>query len=772
MTDFTFVGAAAYTAPAGDVADFSFEQGDITNVTVNGVLPGLTVFARVKTPEVIAPVELAFNQPPATNGDLVFELLKFENQPVGADGQLSFVFWDKNQGDPNLVFGNPDGFARLNYVSVAATLPALQRYIEPPAEFVGVEVSGTLPLPTLQAVLAPRVDIEVLVELPTLTLAASKRPSVPLSVTGTLPLLTLAATKRPSTPLSVSGTLPMMTMAAEALYQTNTSRPTVGKTEAPHQVASKLQTGSGQPQQDAVSAPVGWETFWARVTGGQVGVEHRLPDVLRKSPVSREAPFQAGTRVSDEILYLHQNATREHRQKNGVFQNATKTRDDTLFKHQDGTRIKPDIESSYQNATPIRLVWGTDFQDATALIKAWASGFQDGVPPPAGISIYLPPVDPPLPVCYTPSGDLVFSQPLSSSLNLLFVCDGFTPPEPQPGPVIVPVKRVYIVINNVNLRRVSDNAVVPTLSMSLSLDVSSWTWGFDASLPMQSQAMVEPTTGPVELQASINGTNFRVMVENISRERSFGQSSIRISGRGRNAVLDAPYAPITTYTNTIERTANQLVEDALTYNNVPLGWSVEWGLTDWLVPANTFVHQGTHISAINAIAQAAGGYLQPHRVNQTLRILPKYPVAPWNWSTVTADFVLPADVTTRESIQWVDKPNYNRVFVSGQQVGVLGQVTRQGTAGDVLAPMVTDPLITHADAARQRGIAVLGDTGRTATVGISLPVLAETGIIEPGKFVEYVDGATTRLGIVRSTQVTVGASAVDTRQQLTLETHE
>ena len=39
-------------------------------------------------------------------------------------------------------------------------------------------------------------------------------------------------------------------------------------------------------------------------------------------------------------------------------------------------------------------------------------------------------------------------------------------------------------------------------------------------------------------------------------------------------------------------------------------------------------------------------------------------------------------------------------------------MTRAGTAGDVLAPMVVDALITQAAAARQRGIAVLADTGR------------------------------------------------------------
>ena len=41
-----------------------------------------------------------------------------------------------------------------------------------------------------------------------------------------------------------------------------------------------------------------------------------------------------------------------------------------------------------------------------------------------------------------------------------------------------------------------------------------------------------------------------------------------------------------------------------------------------------------------------------------------------------------------------------------------------------------------------------------------LPVLAETGIIEPGAFVEYEDGSVTRLGIVRSTQVEAGMPEV------------
>ena len=104
---------------------------------------------------------------------------------------------------------------------------------------------------------------------------------------------------------------------------------------------------------------------------------------------------------------------------------------------------------------------------------------------------------------------------------------------------------------------------------------------------------------------------------------------------------------------------------------------------------------------------------------------------------------------------------------------MLGQVTRTGTAGDILAPMVVDPLITGAAVARQRGIAVLSDTGRQIDLSLRLPVLAETGIIEPGAFVEYQDGSQgqpiRRLGLVRSTRVEAGWPQV--WQTLGVETH-
>jgi hypothetical protein len=83
--------------------------------------------------------------------------------------------------------------------------------------------------------------------------------------------------------------------------------------------------------------------------------------------------------------------------------------------------------------------------------------------------------------------------------------------------------------------------------------------------------------------------------------------------------------------------------------------------------------------------------------------------------------------------------------------------------------MVTDSLITTAAAARQRGLAILSDTGRQLEMGLKLPVLETTGIIRPGAFVQYDDDGNTSIGLVRSTRIDVGLP--DVFQTLGVECH-
>jgi hypothetical protein len=566
----------------------------------------------------------------------------------------------------------------------------------------------------------------------------------------------------------ITGSFSGLSCAIGAEYRSNTDL--VGQAAANHQQAAKLQAGSRSAQQGATNRPVGWDAFWHKATQQLEPIEHLLPGNLVRTRISMSTGHKDAVQAVTESVFAYQDAARIKQSRRGLYQNATPARAATLFRHQDGDHTKRYASvCGWAVATRAGATQGGDFQKATAFFVGKASGYQEARTPPAGIS-YLPGSLTPPDGCYTPSGDLLFSWPAGYGTHFVFTCGHYTPPAPPTEPIIIPVRRVYIVLNSVSLRRVSDNAPVAATGFTLGLDRSSWTWGFSASLPAAAEALIAPTNdGPVELAAWVNGTEFRVLAEKINRERTFGSVRLRVSGRGRNAALDAPYAAVQTFQNTGMRTHQQLFDDTLSINGVSLGYAIDYGLEAWNVPAGVFAHQGTYISAIAALAQAGGGYLIPHPSAKSFKVRHLYPVAPWHWDTVTPDFILPAAVVTREGIAWNERPNYNRVFVSGQEQGVLGQVTRQGTAGELLAPMVTDPLITTAAAARQRGLAILGDTGRQLDHALRLPVLAETGIIQPGAFVQYEDDGTTRIGLVRSTDIE--AVEVDVFQTLGVECH-
>lgn len=85
--------------------------------------------------------------------------------------------------------------------------------------------------------------------------------------------------------------------------------------------------------------------------------------------------------------------------------------------------------------------------------------------------------------------------------------------------------------------------------------------------------------------------------------------------------------------------------------------------------------------------------------------------------------------------------------------------------------MVTDPLITHADAARQRGLSILGAAGHKYAVSLELPVLTgagQPGVLDVGQLVQ-VNAAQPWRARVRS--VSAQYKFPTLRQTVTLERH-
>jgi hypothetical protein len=221
MSDFRFRSALPLVTPAPVNYDLRFPLAE-TNVNITITLGGLSGVVYVTDPDRIEEFNLTGTLPlPTFKAGVYTPTDAYIHDPFNAQGEPQLLLWNKAPQSTRLTFNNP-----INPTSV-----------------IPLTFNGTLPQLTM--------------------LAGVQDAAVNFDVVGTLPPLTLTATVLPVAELNVTGAFPGLQMIAEAEYRTNTQRPTVGQSATLHQIASKVQVGPSQPQQDAGSAPVGWEAFWA-----------------------------------------------------------------------------------------------------------------------------------------------------------------------------------------------------------------------------------------------------------------------------------------------------------------------------------------------------------------------------------------------------------------------------------------------------------------------------------------------------------------------------
>ncbi len=434
---------------------------------------------------------------------------------------------------------------------------------------------------------------------------------------------------------------------------------------------------------------------------------------------------------------------------------------------------RPRICGPFQPAVIRVRIWCGDWRDGLRTRRDVCNPWQTGILRygwGGAIIIHVP--QPPSETCeIVGRADLILRRDRDSVLILrrCRILAGETGPGAVGPTIYIPVARVYVVANDVHLIRVSDNLELPAFALSCAIDVDAWGWTFDAELPADQLANVQPGSSPVEVEVQINTYAWRFLVEEIRRTRSFGKSRIRIAGRSLAAELADPYSPLVNRKNTADMDATQILADLLTDNGVSIGWTIDWQLTDWTVTAGAWNHAGTYLEGVKKVAEAAGAIVQADRSARTLHLKHRYPVAPWDWPAAAPAYTIPEAIVVTEGVEWVEKPPYNAAYVSGENLGILGHVTRSGTAGDFAAPMVVHPLITHIEAARQRGMAILADTGKQAVYTLSMPIDpagSGLGLLDLCQLIEY--GPAAVRGLVRS--VNVEARGARVRQTVTLET--
>lgn len=560
-----------------------------------------------------------------------------------------------------------------------------------------------------------------------------------------------------------------VTVTAAVFYDNRVTRHLDSRATSPFQTAipsvDALDSAWGVSLPQKLTQDMGWET--ASHADAALGIPYYIAASVRRSKhavwqlavqsvAQAEVVHQTGVFHADSVQGCYEKADQLHQQSASVLQTG-------VFKVRHHADIWQWAQAKVHNLSG-RSGASRHLRGVTQISFPWqvAGQAKNGksrwpLPQPEG------------PTVYPRDGHLVFECPPLSGfpLHLVFGAQACYLPPVNSGTVVVPILRTYVTINSISLRRVDTGVELHAHGFNMTLDYQSWTWTWSASLHHDAEGHLgRDSNGDfAELEAVVNGIPFRLRLERTVCDRRFNPTRWAVSGRGKASVLSGP---VMSFGNTVDRTAQQLMADALTVNGASLGWAVDWGLTDWLVPAGAWSLRGSYIDAVNDIATAAGGYVQPHPTDATLRILPRYPIAPWNWGSVAPDFEIPDHAAEVEGTEYIDKPGYNKVFVGGVGAGVFGPFKRAGTAGNILAPQVTHALITHADAHRQRGLAELSDTGSQEHITLRMQVLEETGIIMPGQFVRYV-GKKPVVGIVRSTSIDWSRPVL--RQTIGIETH-
>ncbi|WP_339959260.1 hypothetical protein, partial [Delftia acidovorans] len=509
-----------------------------------------------------------------------------------------------------------------------------------------------------------------------------------------------------------------------------------------------------------------------RERGGQAvparsSTQQHWQESLRMRAVS-QARMQEGQRRGRGTAQAWQESIRLRAAASTHMQDAQRRGRGTAQAWQESIRLRGRADLAFGTA----LVSGapgvaSSLTDGLAVRHPWRARYEEAMRPgPGRTPAVAPPVEPP---CYVPGlpAHLVFYEPWSPSGDLLFICcKGGSNPEPPR--YLIPLLRVYMTVHTIDAVLLPSLERVPLQSLSITTNDDDYGWTMSASGKLSLLDQLAARQGvPQQIRVTIDGIQWVFAVDPPARTRKFAEHAVQVTGRSVTSLLAAPYFPSTDWANTMPRTAQQLVLEALDLTGVTL----DWQLDDWLVPANIWSHGGTPLSVAQRIAEAAGGVVRSHRFEPQLQIAPRFPHMPWAWSDAVADVRMPAQIITSDSLQATRVARYNAVYVAGTGQGLpLGHVVRTGTAGDRLAPQVTDALITDTVAARLRGQSVLAASVITHQQPITVPLLTggtNPGLILPGYLIEVQEPAETWRGLVRGITVSVDAPTV--RQTLDVE---
>ena len=228
--------------------------------------------------------------------------------------------------------------------------------------------------------------------------------------------------------------------------------------------------------------------------------------------------------------------------------------------------------------------------------------------------------------------------------------------------VIAPDQSATNISISATLKRLDTDEYIDFYSISISGDEDSWLWSFNVEIEDLAiwQLLQSDSDKPIELEASVNGHEFRFVAEGRSKSRRRGKTSYSITGRSPTVVLGDRYAE--QISRTWDATTAKTVAHELC---LVAGIAVDWQTVDWpLASGRLTVKNKRPIDIIKLLANAVGGIIQSTPKGD-LVVRPRHPISPTKYGEVLPDQIITdADDILDISESWEHRPGYNSIDIT------------------------------------------------------------------------------------------------------------
>lgn len=332
-------------------------------------------------------------------------------------------------------------------------------------------------------------------------------------------------------------------------------------------------------------------------------------------------------------------------------------------------------------------------------------------------------------------------------------------------PIEPQIKRAYLMQPTLTCTRVSDSLPIIIIGVSISDSRGQYTQSID--IEFSSRIDAERAANEL-LLIDVNGYQYYAIAEQPVRRESFGNATYSSGCRSRTAELADPWMNTISYTNSAARSFAGMLGDLVSGT----GWAIQLaGIVDFVIPAGAFsiVSKSPMDAVWDAVGQV-GCMVIGLDATKTLKVVPRWPTAPWVMSTTIADVNIHdsviLDYNTDEEINQL----CNACWLRGEQQGISAKVVRAGTAGNIATSDVSAQLIVTDQAARVAGTVMIADSGKKQKVSVTLPVMNDLPPLTKGMLigVTYRDEIYKALCDTTSLSATMGDDGLNVTQSVTL----